>query len=284
MPAGYLGGDRRAPPTVRRPAWCCCAWCPISPGRGLRQSRAFGAGHPTEPRRVPDPSPAARAAPHLRLPTVAFSRALARCDQVFVSDLDRPFPGSSVQASPDGSGPGRSAGPVPPPIRAEAVGVYEMVRGGFDRRAEVHNGGDRVHADRRGRDRGKPRIPAPITYVDPSVGKITLTEWVNEWYPALDLEPTSERFFRPAADGSNRSAASGQRCRSWWTSRPRTRDDRYRMADGRARPGISATSRPGRRPPHQRYRDRPVCGLWSRVAVASAARFVRPACPRAARE
>jgi hypothetical protein len=27
------------------------------------------------------------------------------------------------------------------------------------------------------------------TYVDPRAGQITLTEWVNHWYPAQDLEP-----------------------------------------------------------------------------------------------
>ena len=26
------------------------------------------------------------------------------------------------------------------------------------------------------------------TYIDPRAGRITLTEWVNQWYPALDLE------------------------------------------------------------------------------------------------
>ena len=29
------------------------------------------------------------------------------------------------------------------------------------------------------------------TYVDPRAGRITLIEWVNEWYPAQDLEPTT---------------------------------------------------------------------------------------------
>ncbi len=29
------------------------------------------------------------------------------------------------------------------------------------------------------------------TYVDPRAGQITLTDWVNLWYPALDLEPTT---------------------------------------------------------------------------------------------
>jgi hypothetical protein len=34
------------------------------------------------------------------------------------------------------------------------------------------------------------------TYVDPRAGKITLTEWVNQWYPALDLEPTTLSNYR----------------------------------------------------------------------------------------
>src|SRR5438034_1013002 len=29
------------------------------------------------------------------------------------------------------------------------------------------------------------------TYVDPRAGRIALIEWVNEWYPAQDLEPTT---------------------------------------------------------------------------------------------
>src|SRR6266702_4452685 len=41
------------------------------------------------------------------------------------------------------------------------------------------------------------------------------------------------------------------------------------MADGRARPGIPATGRPGRRPPGQRHRDWPVRDVWSRVAAAA---------------
>ena len=34
------------------------------------------------------------------------------------------------------------------------------------------------------------------TYVDPRAGKITLTDWVNQWYPALDLEPTTLSNYR----------------------------------------------------------------------------------------
>jgi len=34
------------------------------------------------------------------------------------------------------------------------------------------------------------------TYVDPRGGRITLTEWVNQWYPALDLEPTTLSNYR----------------------------------------------------------------------------------------
>ena len=37
------------------------------------------------------------------------------------------------------------------------------------------------------------------TYVDPRAGRITLTEWVNQWYPALDREP------RPPATTRTRS-------------------------------------------------------------------------------
>src|SRR5260370_26997009 len=34
------------------------------------------------------------------------------------------------------------------------------------------------------------------TYIDPRSGRITLTEWVNQWYPALDLEPTTLSNYR----------------------------------------------------------------------------------------
>jgi integrase len=34
------------------------------------------------------------------------------------------------------------------------------------------------------------------TYVDPRAGRITLTEWVNQWFPALDLEPTTLSNYR----------------------------------------------------------------------------------------
>ena len=34
------------------------------------------------------------------------------------------------------------------------------------------------------------------TYVDPRAGQITLNEWVNQWYPALDLEPTTLSNYR----------------------------------------------------------------------------------------
>jgi hypothetical protein len=33
-------------------------------------------------------------------------------------------------------------------------------------------------------------------YVGPRAGRVTLTEWVNTWYPALDLELTTLRSFR----------------------------------------------------------------------------------------
>ena len=34
------------------------------------------------------------------------------------------------------------------------------------------------------------------TYIDPRAGRITLTDWVNRWYPALDLEPTTLANYR----------------------------------------------------------------------------------------
>lgn len=38
------------------------------------------------------------------------------------------------------------------------------------------------------------------TYVDPRAGQITLTEWVNQWYPAQDLEPTTLANYRYAIE------------------------------------------------------------------------------------
>jgi hypothetical protein len=34
------------------------------------------------------------------------------------------------------------------------------------------------------------------TYVDPRAGQLSLTDWVNRWYPALDLEPTTLSNYR----------------------------------------------------------------------------------------
>ena len=34
------------------------------------------------------------------------------------------------------------------------------------------------------------------TYIDPRAGRITLTEWVNKWFPALDLEPNTLSTYR----------------------------------------------------------------------------------------
>src|SRR6266487_3501828 len=38
------------------------------------------------------------------------------------------------------------------------------------------------------------------TYVDPRAGQITVTEWVNDWYPALDLELTTLANYRYAIE------------------------------------------------------------------------------------
>jgi integrase len=34
------------------------------------------------------------------------------------------------------------------------------------------------------------------TYVDPRTGRVTVTEWVNRWFPALDLEPSTLANYR----------------------------------------------------------------------------------------
>ncbi len=34
------------------------------------------------------------------------------------------------------------------------------------------------------------------TYIDPRAGRITLTDWVNQWYPSLDLELTTLANYR----------------------------------------------------------------------------------------
>jgi integrase len=38
------------------------------------------------------------------------------------------------------------------------------------------------------------------TYVDPRAGQVTLNEWVNQWFPALDLEPTTLANYRYAIE------------------------------------------------------------------------------------
>ena len=38
------------------------------------------------------------------------------------------------------------------------------------------------------------------TYVDAKAGQITLTDWVNQWYPAQDLEPTTLANYRYAIE------------------------------------------------------------------------------------
>ena len=38
------------------------------------------------------------------------------------------------------------------------------------------------------------------TYVDPRAGRMTLIEWVNEWYPAQDLEPTTLANYKYAIE------------------------------------------------------------------------------------
>lgn len=38
------------------------------------------------------------------------------------------------------------------------------------------------------------------TYVDPRAGQITLTDWVNEWFPAQDLEPSTLANYRYAIE------------------------------------------------------------------------------------
>ena len=56
------------------------------------------------------------------------------------------------------------------------------------------------------------------TYVDPRAGRITLIEWVNEWYPAQDLEPTTLVNYRYAIEVHILPRlAPGH----WLTSRPR---------------------------------------------------------------
>jgi hypothetical protein len=63
-------------------------------------------------------------------------------------------------------------------------GTLESRRGFHTRKAAENYGRDQEAAIRAN------------TYVDPRAGKITLTEWVNQWYPALDLEPTTLSNYR----------------------------------------------------------------------------------------
>ena len=78
------------------------------------------------------------------------------------------------------------------------------------------------------------------TYVDPRAGRITLTEWVNLWYPGLNLE-------RPRL----RTTGTRSRCTSFPSSAIALspRSARRRSARGRCRSWPAGTSRglPGTR-------------------------------------
>ncbi len=54
--------------------------------------------------------------------------------------------------------------------------------------------GSRKDAENYGRDQ-EAAIRAH-TYVDPRASRITLTDWVNSWFPALDLEPSTMANYR----------------------------------------------------------------------------------------
>jgi len=63
-------------------------------------------------------------------------------------------------------------------------GTLEGLSGFDDKKAAVKYGQDRESEIRKG------------TYVDPRHGTITLIEWVNEWFPSLDLEATTLNNYR----------------------------------------------------------------------------------------
>ena len=64
------------------------------------------------------------------------------------------------------------------------TGVLESKAGFRTRKAAENYGRDQEAAIRN------------HTYVDPRAGQLSLTEWVNRWYPALDLEPTTLSNYR----------------------------------------------------------------------------------------
>src|SRR4029453_14132090 len=63
-------------------------------------------------------------------------------------------------------------------------GILESQPGFQTRKAAEDYGRDQESAIRANR------------YVDPRSGRITLTEWVNLWFPSLDLEPTTMNNYR----------------------------------------------------------------------------------------
>jgi hypothetical protein len=63
-------------------------------------------------------------------------------------------------------------------------GVLESEPGFLNRRAAEKYGADQEAAIRANR------------YVDPRAGRTTVTEWVNIWFPSLDLEPTTLDSYR----------------------------------------------------------------------------------------
>ncbi len=76
------------------------------------------------------------------------------------------------------------------------------------------------------------------TYVDPRAGRITLTEWVNRWYPALDLE-LNTRGRKPYRPPSGTGPTTPMALRA--VARGNCRRDRHRW---RAPPCARGTSTP----------------------------------------
>lgn len=103
----------------------------------------------------------------------------------------------AVGSTPASAAPGhwpdtdRSSAPVPQPMSSTRCGATPSPTGtlesksGFRTRKEAEGyGADQEAAIRAG------------TYVDRRAGSITLTEWVNQWFPALDLELNTLSTYR----------------------------------------------------------------------------------------
>ena len=56
-------------------------------------------------------------------------------------------------------------------------------------------------------------------HIDPQAGQLSLMDWVNRWYPALDLEPTTLSNYRYQIE-VNILPEFGHRSLAWFADNP----------------------------------------------------------------